>query len=309
MPTTVCVTMFFDLKSLPDATTTVRPVEFYVNNGKTTLSTQAPMVIFCDSETRPWIEKIRQEAVPTQTTLYIEKNITDYDFYKLNHGVIKENRNQSSGYKDPNERNTPSYCITTTFKFLAMKMAKQAMQASHYAWLDFGCAHIADQASVYIPKMLENPHPKMSCAYIHYRPSHALRDMKSYLMHGNPCSLAATVFTIQSEYVDLAYIRAMSVFYEQLSKGVGHNEEGVFVYLYDRYPDMFTLYYGDYYSCLTNYHHVHRDYNTIKYCFIQEALNSGKLELAKTCASKLLESVQMGTLILPVEEIQFLSNV
>jgi hypothetical protein len=69
--------MFFDLKSLPDATATVRPVEFYVNNGRTTLSTQAPMVIFCDSETRPWIEKIRQEAAPAQTSLYIEKNITD----------------------------------------------------------------------------------------------------------------------------------------------------------------------------------------------------------------------------------------
>jgi hypothetical protein len=187
-----------------------------------------------------------------------------------------------------------------------MKIAKQSIQGSHYAWIDFGCAHIADQASVYIPKMLETPHPKVSCAYIHYRPSHAVKDMKSYLTHGNPCSLAATVFTIQCEYVDLVYSRAMSIFYEQLANGVGHNEEGVLVYLYDRYPDMFTLYYGDYYSCLTNYHNVRRDYNTIKYCFIQEALHNGKHDLAKMCAKNLLDSVELGTLTLPSEEVQFL---
>jgi hypothetical protein len=94
----VSVTMFFDLKSLPDATTSVRPVEFYVENGRTTLSTKSPMVIFCDETTKVWIEKLRNEVCPEEETIYIVKKITDYDFYKLNHSIIKENREKLRGY-------------------------------------------------------------------------------------------------------------------------------------------------------------------------------------------------------------------
>jgi hypothetical protein len=156
---------------------------------------------------------------------------------------------------------------------------------------------------------MENPHPKVSCAYIHYRPSYRLQDMKSYLEHGNPCSLAATVFTVQREYVNLLYTRAMSIFYEMLSKGVGHNEEACLVYLYDRYPEMFTLYYGDYYSSICNYHNIILDYNTIRYCFINEALNNNRRDLAKNCAKIVLESVRKNILSLPEEEVRFIENI
>jgi hypothetical protein len=94
-----------------------------------------------------------------------------------------------------------------------------------------------------------------------------------------------------------------------LSKGVGHNEEACLAYLYDRYPEMFTLYYGDYYSSICNYHNIRMDYETIKRCFIEETMNNHNYKIAKECASKVIESIEKGTLSLSEEEIIYLKSI
>jgi hypothetical protein len=304
----VGVTMFFNLKSLPDATAAVRPVEFYVNNGRTTLSQQTRMVILCDSQTRPWIQELRNSLAPGVETVYVEKSLLEYDHYKLNHNIITENRRGNSNYTE--SRNTPSYCITTTLKFHAIKIAEQIFpDATHYFWIDFGCAHIAKEADVYLPKMLASPNPKVSCAYIHYRPVNEVEPMERYLHAGNPCSLAATIFSVEKSYVNALYTRAMSIFYEMLSKRVGHNEEAVLAYLYTRFPDMFHLYYGDYYSTASNYHYVVRDFHPIRWFFMENAIRNGRRDLAKTCAENILASIERGLFQLPDTDVAFLRSI
>jgi hypothetical protein len=303
----VAVTMFFNLKALPDATDAVRPVEFYVNNGRTTLSQQTRMVILCDSETRPWIEEIRTRLAPGVETVYIEKSLQEYDHYKLNHSIIMENRRGNANYTE--SRNTSSYCITTSLKFHAIKLAEQVFpDATHYFWIDFGCAHIAKEADVYLPKMLASPNPKVSCAYIHYRPVHEVESMERYLHAGNPCALAATIFSVEKSYVNKLFTRALSIFNEMLSKGVGHNEEAVLAYLYTRFPDMFHLYYGDYYSTASNYNYVVRDFHPIRWYFIENAIRNGRRDLAKTCAENVLASIERGLFELPDNDVQFLRS-
>jgi hypothetical protein len=319
MSKTIAVTFFFDLKSLPDSTKSVRDIDFYLENGKTTLSIKSPLVIFCDDVTQPKLKEIRDTMCPElspEDTIYIIKNITDYDIYKLNHKIILENRKKSKGYKDPNERNTPSYFITTVFKFIAVKIANDYINDNirfqdftHFAWIDFGCAHVVDRASEFIPKMLENPHPKFACTYIHYRPRHMIENMESYLEYFNPCSIAAGIWTIEKKLIDLFYTRFMAIFYEQISRGVGHSEESVLVYMYDRFPEMFTLAYGDYYSLLTNYHNVIRDYNSIKHYFLLETLRCGRMDLAKECATQILRSAREGHITLPGNEMEFLFSI
>ena len=143
MVKSVGVTMFFNLKELPDALPNVRSPEFYVENARPTLGVRYPLVIFCDKVTRPWIEKMRNECAPGETTHYVEKNITEYDIYKQNHSIITENRKKGPGYKQWYERNTPSYCITTVFKFTAMYLASKIVpDATHCVWVDFGAQHI-----------------------------------------------------------------------------------------------------------------------------------------------------------------------
>lgn len=302
----VGVTMFFNLKPLSDTTELTRSQEFYKKNCVATLSIKNPLVIFCDSTTRAWIEPLRKSLSEAETQ-YVEKNITDYEHYKVNFPIIVNNRKTSPTYNNPDNRNTPSFLLTTTFKYYALQMASEIIQdASHYIWVDFGCQHIVWEAQTRLQAIFDNPRSKVTMTYIHYRSSQDVKDMKAYLSNGGPCSLAATVFSIEKSYMNLFFTRCMTIFYEQLSNMVGHNEEQVFVYLYDRYPEMFNLVYGDYYSTVSNYHDVVRDYHCIRQCFINKALSSGRRDLVTTAAAAILESHAKGKLELPQGELDFL---
>lgn len=117
------VTFYFNLSNLEDSTMATRPLSFYLENGKHTLQINNPMVIFCDSITKPLIQEIREKLTDNQT-IYIEKNITDYDHYKMNYSTIKENRVNMGTYQSKDSRSTASYLLVTTFKIHALKIAK-----------------------------------------------------------------------------------------------------------------------------------------------------------------------------------------
>ena len=307
MSNPVGITMFFSLKSLSDSSAQTRPNEFYQKNATTTLSVNIPLIIFCDSSTRNWIEPLRS-SLSNKKTIYVEKNFTETEFYKVNHPIVVRNREMSPGYKDPTDRNTPSYLLIQMFKVFALQMAYELVDASHYIWIDMGCGHIIWEAKDQLQKVFTNLRPKIGITYIHYRSHEELIDMKSFLATGGPCGVACTMYTVEKPYVTLLYTRALSIFYEMLSKGVGHCDEQVFTYLYDRFPDMFTLTYGDYYSIASNYTYVTRDYWSIRWHFIQNALNAGRKDLASACAKTLLDSHSIGSITIDQNEINFLTS-
>jgi hypothetical protein len=300
--------MFFDLKPLPDSTDNVRPIEFYTKNSEVTLSIQAPMVLLCDSVSRPWLERERARLAPAMHTLYVEKALTDYDIYATTHPIITKQRAGNPHYNG--SRNTPSYFILSVMKLYAIKLAAQLMpEASHYFWVDIGCAHVVDNHGAYLPGMLSSPNPKVSCVYIHYRSHAELSNMQQFLGRGGLCAIAAGIMSVQKEYVDVFFTRFLSVYYEMLSIGLGHAEEQILAYLFDRFPDMFHLYYGDYYSCASNYRFVVRDYSAIKRFYLSNTLAAGRKDLAKLCAQNVLASVSNRTLGLPAEEIAYLEGI
>lgn len=303
------VTMFFNLKPLSDTTENTRGNDFYEQNSIATLSVDIPLVILCDAASRAWIEPLRN-TLSSAETHYIEKNITEYDHYRLNHPIVVNNRKISPGYNNPDNRNTPSYLLTTTFKFYALQMASETVKdATHYVWIDFGCQHIVWEAKERLQQIFNNPRSKITMTYIHYRSSAEIRDMTSYLANGGPCSLAGTVFSVEKSYMNLLFTRFQSLFYEQLSKGVGHNEEQVLMYLYDRYPEMFNIVYGDYYSVVSNYHHPVRDYHTIRGCFIEPALNAGRRDLAAAAAQAIVTSYINGNIDIDKTQIEYLRGI
>lgn len=289
---TTIVTMFFNLKKLKDASSTTRPLDFYVKNGVHTLSLKYPMLIFCDEETVDIIKETRnnnvdQNAIPT---VYIVKKLTDYDFYSQNFDIIEQNRKRSHGYKDPNNRNTTSYFLITMFKTVCLLLAKQRndFQSSYYAWIDLGCNHVLKNVAEYAPPMLENPNPKISACYIHYRGKKELENMNAFLENGGPCGMAATVFTAETEYIDRFYSAMMHLFNEQLAKNTGHSDEQTMTYCYDRYPELFHIYNGEYYSILTNYHKPTVDLHQIRALFVYNCVNSGRNDLAKEAIQRVL---------------------
>lgn len=281
MPKTVIVTMFFNLKNLKDASVQTRPQQFYIENGRETLKLQYPMIIFCDESTYEFLKQIRDEEVDSSIqTEYIIRNFTEYDYYKHNWDIINENRIRSKGYKDPNDRNTVSYFLMGMFKPLGLLIAKQTIKAEYYAWIDLGCNHIVRKLSEYAPKMLDNPNPKISVCYIHYRSNSEIMPMKSYMEYGGKCGIASTAYTVHSDYINIYYNLMFSIFNEMLVNGVGHTDETAMVYAYDRMPEIFNIYYGDYYSIFTNYHTITEDHGSIKRFFIDECNRKGRSDLA-----------------------------
>jgi hypothetical protein len=275
---TTIVSMFFNLKKFPDATTTVRPPEFYVKNGKPTLELAHPMVIFCDSETRPLLEPFRMYP-----TVYVEKDLTDYEFYKTLHPIIVENRKTNPC---ADSRNTASYFLLCMFKIHALLLAKDAFPGTHLAWVDMGASHVIRSFSTAIPAMVVRPNPKLSCCYIHYRSHDDMYPMKERNGLACCCGIAATVFTVEKSYMDRVYTAMFSILLEQISLGVGHADEQVFTYLYDKHPEWFTLYFGDYFSCATNYHSNVEDHDAINTHFIENARRAGRHDLIELAQSR-----------------------
>lgn len=275
------VTFYFNLSNLEDSTMATRPLSFYLENGKHTLQINNPMVIFCDSITKPLIQEIREKLTDNQT-IYIEKNITDYDHYKMNYSTIKENRINMGTYQSKDSRSTASYLLVTTFKIHALKIAKDQnyFNSTYFIWMDFGCGHVVYKPVIEdVERVILNPRPKITCLYIHYRSSTFLENMVDAVNNGI-CGIAGTFFSVEKSYVDKLYTTFQSIFYEMLFKQVGHNEEQVLTYIYNRYPELFTLYYGDYYSTICNYHQTIKDHNIVKEFFINNTLDAGREDLA-----------------------------
>lgn len=275
IPYSTIVTMFFDLKSLPDASSQLRPVEFYLEKAKDVLSLDYPMVIFCDSNTKVKLETLRG----SKQTHYIERNITEYDYFKFLHPIISENRKK---YPSPDPRNTASYFLLMIFKFYALFLSKQGNyfpNTSHYFWIDIGASHVVRGIPNNIPKILNNPREKITCCYIHYRCKDELYPMNKYLSNGGKTGIAGGVISVEESFINKFYSKILSIFYQQIFEGIGHSDEQVLTYCYDQNPEMFTLYFGDYYSLVNNYHKSIEDHYSIHNYFIRNARNAGREDL------------------------------
>jgi hypothetical protein len=296
------VTAFFDTSQAPDANQNTRPIGFYLENAKATLSQPYPMVVFCDPHIKSAIQAIRDAVCPGNQTVYVEKNITEYDLYKNCWSIVKKNREGSALYAT--HRNTPSYCIVTNFKMQAVKIAKDtnAFDTTHYAWIDFGGGHVCkDTMTPYLAEIALYLNPKITACYIHYRSPQELQDVKSFVP-GGPCAIAGNFWTIETNIVDKAYAAWYRLFYEQLAEGVGHADEQTFTLLHSRYPDLFNLYYGDYASVYTNYTYIRNDFHQIRWFFIQEAVKKGEIQIAKQALETCFKSIEVGALQMREED-------
>lgn len=287
---TTIITMFFNMKKLKDSTELTRPFDFYIENCVHVLKLDYPMVIFCDEDTHEPLKTIRDNEVKDNKTKYIIKNIECYEYYQNCWNIITNNRIKNGQPLD--RRNTSSYFLMGMFKAFAFNYVhhNNFFNTTHYAWIDIGCNHIVKELSKYAEIMLNNPTPKVSACYIHYRSHEELSNMKEYMKTGGPCGVASTAFTIEANYVERFYTSMFSIFYEKLYKEVGHTDETVMTYCYDRYPEIFNIYNGDYQSIFVNYHNPTQNIDIIVYCFIMNAIKDNKLDIAKNAAIKILNS-------------------
>ena len=270
------VTMFFNLKKLPDATTSVRPIEFYLEHGKKTLELSHSMVVFCDEETHPLIKKIRGR----KPTTYVVKNITDYDYFKELYPRVVENRKVIPSH---DSRNTSSYFLLCMFKIYAIHISKQNNyypNTSHYFWVDFGGSHVM-RGFDKICNVLDNPRPRIACGYIHYRSDSELNNAKHFVMQQNNTCIGGGFFSVEASYVDRFFNNIIDILNEQISMGIGYSDQQCIVYSYSRHPTWYTIYFADYYSLITNYHRTIEDIQCVIHNFINNARRSGRMDLVE----------------------------
>jgi len=269
------VSMFFNLKNMPDATDSIRSPEFYKEYAERLLRLDYPMVIFCDSDTYPILDSIRTDKI-----ILINKSIIEYDYFKELYPKVIENRKT---IPSPDDRNTGSYFLLTLFKFQALKLAKEHLPLStHYIWVDIGLSFAVRNRGNFetdLTNIMNNPTQKISCCYIHYRNKNELYPMTNYLFGGGKCAIASGLISVQTEFVENLFNEMFRILYEQISLGIGHAEEQILVYVYDQHPEWFNIYYGDYGSLLTNYHKSIYDIESIKYHFIRNAQNARRSDL------------------------------
>jgi len=288
MDKTTIITMFFNIKKLKDSSESTRPIDFYFENSVDVLKLNYPMVIFCDEDTYNPIKNIRNSHLQNNKTVYIVKDFDSYEYYQNCWNIISNNRIKRGEPLD--KRNTVSYLLMGMFKPYAFNFVhnKNFFNTEYYAWIDVGCKHIVNELSTYAPLMLNNPNSKVSVCYIHYRKHEELCNMQEYMKYGGPCGIASTAYTVEASYVHKYYTSMFSIFYEHLYNEVGHTDETVLTYCYNKYPDMFTIYGGDYYSVFVNYHKPTQDINVIVNCFIKNAIEDNKIDLCKNMAIKIL---------------------
>jgi hypothetical protein len=215
----------------------------------------------------------------------------------INDDNVNITNNRSKNGQPLDRRNTSSYFLMGMFKAFAFNYVhnNNFFNTTHYAWIDIGCNHIVKELSKYAEMMLSKPNPKVSACYIHYRSKAELADLATFFKDGGPCGMAATVFTAEATYIDRFYNAMMEIFNEQLCKMTGHSDEQLMTYCYDRYPDLFTIYNGEYYSILTNYHEPKTDLTAIKYYFIYNTFNSKRFDLTKEAIQRVLRYLSTKT--------------
>jgi len=302
------VTFYFNLTKLKDSTETIKDETFYMKKGIETLQLKNPMVIFCDETNYITIKNIRDNYVKDNTlTKYIIKNITEYDFYKKNIDIIINNRKNIDYYR--NSSDTSSYYIICIFKIISIYISKtyNFFNTDYYVWIDFAGSHIMRKFNTSIHKILNNPNPKVSLCYIHYRNNEEILK----LLNNNICfcGIAAGCFTVDKHYVDIFYANIMNIFYDLLNKKIGHTEEQILTLFHDKYPDLCTIYYGDYYSILINYHEIIDDVESIIYFYIKEAIKKNRYDLALICAKSIMDSFYKNNITLEDSNILFLKNI
>lgn len=273
------VTAYFRIPGSP------RGVEFYMANAKATLSLPFPMVVFCAAEDVAAIRRVRDAVVGAETR-FVEMDL----FADPETRAIADKIRADRLSKDDYQRNTPEYFIVMAFKWRAVFIASHVLKATHYVWLDFGGGHAISNIERDIAPIMHDPHPKVGMCMLRYTQPSATEHPR-FVEHCYTLScMAGGLFTVQAQYVGRFYALCQAIFFQQVAQGTGYNDQTVFAILYNRHPELFTLFFGDYDALASSYHTFRSNAAMIIGECAEQAVAVGNWELALLVLDKVLGS-------------------
>jgi len=264
------VTAYFNLTKCPDASKEIkeRNQEYYLNHSYGCLSLPYNMVIYCDTDSLPKIQKLRPDFL-TSKTQYIVCELDDFSFkkngkyldktFKEYRDIIIENRKKNPYIFD--ERNTASYYLFCVSRYLMLKdvIDKNPFGSTHFSWINFCIERMGHTNLLRLDHALSIKRNRFSTVYMDHIEEDIVKNTPVYFEWGR-CSLCSGFFTGNYEYMYKVCDLIENKFLEYLGQGFGHADEQLMCPVYYENPDLFELFYGEYYQMITNYVDIYQSY-------------------------------------------------
>lgn len=295
------VTYVYDLKKLDK---TDRPtIEGYLENGKYVCSMDYPMVIYTDADLFWSIFQMRKNF--QNKTLIIIRPLTQFKYYPKYEAIEKVRKNVQLVYGNT-AKDTVNYILLMWEKFGVLEdvVKNNPFQTTHFAWIDFGISHVAHPVDM--TNIFENIPDKIKLSLI----TDIIAGEISDPSYGNKVSwvLAGGFFTGNADYMT----KFIQRFDEEANLLLEHNnaplESNIMTLVVFKSPDLFDVYFGDYYSLLTNYHHLTEDIDGIMNRIISHGLNSTERKYGFIACEQLHESWEKYNIHFPPRQMMFLHS-
>ena len=298
------VTAYFNLTKCPDASPEIcaRDKNHYFSHAVATLSLPYHLVVYCDEESLPEIQKIRPEWLAPKTR-YILAEFDEFRFVKSGvpltecfrdyRAKIQRNRADKPYYFD--RRNTASYYLFCMARYAMLKetILSNPFQSTHFAWINFCIERMGFQNLIRLDEALSVHRDKFSTCYIDYVPPSLVNNTPEYFHFGR-CSMCSGFMTGNGKYMYEACDRIEDKFLEYLEQGYGHADEQLFSPVYFEHPEIFEHYYGDYSQMITNYTYIYECPDPLIYNFIRNSFNYGNFAKCLEGCQFVQTSVDLG---------------
>lgn len=299
------VTAYFNLTKCPDASKEIcaRDKDYYFSHAKSTLSLPYNLVVYCDAESLPEIQKLRPIWFANKTR-YVLREFDELRFVKggvpLNETFaeyrekINENRRNKPYYFD--NRNTASYYLFCMARYAMLKetILSNPFQSSHFAWINFCIERMGFQNLIRLDEGLAVNRDRFSTCYIDYVPESLVKNTHEYFRFGR-CSMCSGYFTGSANYMYKVCDLVENKFLQYLAEGYGHADEQLFSPVYFEHPDLFEHYYGDYLQMITNYKYVYDAPEPPIYNFVRNSFRHGNYAKCLEGCQFLQTSLDKGT--------------
>ena len=311
------VSAYFNLTKCPDASREIcaRDKNYYFSHAISTLSLPYNLVIYCDQESLPEIQRLR----PTwfaEKTRYILREFDEMRFQKNGSELsecfrdyrtkIIENRKKHPYHFD--NRNTASYYLFCMARYAMLKetIIANPFKSTHFAWINFCIERMGFQNLIRLDEGLAVNRDKFSTCYIDYVPESLVRNTPEYFQFGR-CSMCSGYFTGNVNYMYEVCDLIETKFLEYLHLGYGHADEQLFSAVYFDHPDLFEHYYGDYLQMITNYTYIYEAPEPPIYNFIRNSYNNGNYAKCLDGCLFLQRSIDLGKCTLSNEYMDYLT--
>lgn len=282
------VTSCFDLTRCSDANESIksRPVSFYLENAKTTMSLDVNLVVYCDEYSYNDLKELRPEYL-REKTKYIVMSFEDFPLIKHRNRIILNRLLKPYQFDDAN---TASYYLSCMTKYTMLKetIEKNIFSSTHFAWINLCVEKMGYKNCLNLSKVIQTYRDKFSICYIDYNPPSLISNLDEYFKWGR-CSFCSGFLTGNVHYMYTVCTLIEKQFMEYLELGYGHTDEQLYSAVYFNNRDLFELYYGDYHSMVTNYLRIDDHVTTIFQHIIEKTYTNKDWRVCYDACLKVLE--------------------